>query len=56
MATLTIEEIIEATGGELVAENPATFTGVSIDSRTISDGEMFFAIRGEKFDGHEHWQ
>ena len=26
--------------------------GVSTDSRTIRAGEIFFAIRGEKFDGH----
>lgn len=25
---------------------------VSIDSRTVSRGEIFFALRGEKFDGH----
>ncbi len=27
--------------------------GVSTDSRTIKPGEIFFAIRGEHFDGHE---
>ncbi len=27
--------------------------GVSIDSRTTVNGELFFAIRGERFDGHE---
>ncbi len=26
--------------------------GVSIDSRSISDGQMFFAITGDRFDGH----
>ena len=26
--------------------------GYSIDSRTIQPGELFFAIRGERFDGH----
>ncbi|MBT4484947.1 MAG: UDP-N-acetylmuramoyl-tripeptide--D-alanyl-D-alanine ligase [Candidatus Latescibacteria bacterium] len=29
-------------------------TGVSTDSRTIHGGEVFFAVRGEKFDGAEH--
>lgn len=28
-------------------------SGVSIDSRTLQDGEMFFAIVGERFDGHQ---
>ncbi len=49
---LTTKEIIEATGGELLTENAGSFSGVSIDSRTISDGEIFFALRGQRFDGH----
>jgi UDP-N-acetylmuramoyl-tripeptide--D-alanyl-D-alanine ligase len=28
------------------------FRGVSTDTRTIRPGEIFFAIRGERFDGH----
>jgi UDP-N-acetylmuramoyl-tripeptide--D-alanyl-D-alanine ligase len=28
-------------------------TGVSTDSRTIKPGNLFFALRGEKFDGHQ---
>ena len=28
-------------------------TGVSIDSRTIQKGDVFFAIRGDRFDGHD---
>jgi UDP-N-acetylmuramoyl-tripeptide--D-alanyl-D-alanine ligase len=27
--------------------------GYSIDSRTIAPGELFFAVRGERFDGHD---
>jgi len=27
--------------------------GYSIDSRTIASGEIFFAVRGERFDGHD---
>jgi len=30
-----------------------TATGYSIDSRTLEPGDLFFAIRGERFDGHE---
>ena len=33
--------------GALVVE------GYSIDSRTIAAGELFFAVRGERFDGHD---
>lgn len=46
------DDIIKATGGVLLSENSETFNGVSIDSRTIGRGEVFFALRGEKFDGH----
>ncbi|HKS42431.1 MAG TPA: Mur ligase domain-containing protein, partial [Blastocatellia bacterium] len=30
--------------------------GYSIDSRTVRAGEMFFAIRGENYDGHRFVQ
>ncbi len=53
MAFLTVEEIIETTGGKLLMKNSKTFCGISIDSRTISDGEVFFALKGERFNGHD---
>ena len=31
-----------------------TFKGVSTDSRTVKPGELFFALRGERFDGHSY--
>ncbi|HHT94528.1 MAG TPA: UDP-N-acetylmuramoyl-tripeptide--D-alanyl-D-alanine ligase [Clostridia bacterium] len=39
-----------ATG--LKTDKKTVVTGVSIDSRTIQPGEIFFAIKGENFDGH----
>ncbi len=53
MAVLTVRDILEATRGRLVCGDSETFRGVSIDSRTISEGEVFFAIRGGRFDGHD---
>src|SRR5688572_18735942 len=29
------------------------FTGVSTDSRSLQPGDLFVALRGERFDGHE---
>ena len=29
------------------------FNGISIDSRTLNSGELFFALKGLNFDGHE---
>src|ERR1700688_3159189 len=31
----------------------ATAQGYSIDSRTVQPGELFFAVKGERLDGHE---
>lgn len=31
----------------------AVFEGVSTDSRTLKPGQLYFALRGEKFDGHD---
>ncbi len=31
----------------------AAFTGVSIDSRKVRPGDLFVAIRGERYDGHD---
>jgi UDP-N-acetylmuramoyl-tripeptide--D-alanyl-D-alanine ligase len=39
---------------EVQAEVPAALvTGWSIDSRTVQPGDLFIAIQGEHFDGHE---
>jgi UDP-N-acetylmuramoyl-tripeptide--D-alanyl-D-alanine ligase len=56
MLELTYEEVIQATGAELLGELPdrrAHFPAVSIDTRTIQPGEAFFAIEGENLDGHD---
>jgi len=34
----------------------ATATGYSIDSRTIVQGQLFFAVKGDRFDGHDFVQ
>ncbi|NJL30939.1 MAG: UDP-N-acetylmuramoyl-tripeptide--D-alanyl-D-alanine ligase, partial [Phycisphaerales bacterium] len=31
----------------------ATLTGVSTDSRNVASGQIFIALKGEKFDGHD---
>jgi UDP-N-acetylmuramoyl-tripeptide--D-alanyl-D-alanine ligase len=50
---LTTDDIVEATGGEIVRRGAGFFSGVSTDSRKISEGDLFIAIKGERFDGHE---
>jgi UDP-N-acetylmuramoyl-tripeptide--D-alanyl-D-alanine ligase len=56
---LTLAEA--AIGAGAVLEAPASVTnagalvvtGYSIDSRTVAPGELFFAVRGERLDGHD---
>ncbi len=36
------------------AKKDGFFTGVSTDSRTIKEGDCFFAIAGDNFDGHDY--
>jgi len=53
MATFTLREVLLATGGQLRMNGPAAeFAGVSTDTRALRRGELFVAIRGERFDGH----
>ncbi|MBW2055193.1 MAG: UDP-N-acetylmuramoyl-tripeptide--D-alanyl-D-alanine ligase, partial [Deltaproteobacteria bacterium] len=49
----TTAEILEATGGDLLSGDfKHSFSGISIDSRSISADELFVAIKGDTHDGH----
>jgi UDP-N-acetylmuramoyl-tripeptide--D-alanyl-D-alanine ligase len=56
---LTLAEAAMGAGAVLEAPTSVTnagalvATGYSIDSRTIAPGELFFAVRGERHDGHD---
>jgi len=45
-------EAAKAMAGRLEGSNLG-FSGVSTDSRTITEGELFVALRGGNFDGHQ---
>ncbi len=49
----TTDEMIEAMAGRPLGTLPEGITGISIDSRTIGPGEAFFAIKGDRVDGHD---
>jgi len=52
--SLTAAEIAAATGGRVVSGDPGhRIDRWSIDTRSLQPGDLFVAIRGERFDGHE---
>ena len=50
----TPDELAAATGGRWTGSAPAALDGVSTDTRTLAAGGLFVALRGERFDGHDH--
>src|SRR5262245_2929638 len=55
MAARTIRDIVRDTQGALVGGDLSVpVSGVSIDSRTLNVGDVFFAIRGHRLDGHDY--
>jgi UDP-N-acetylmuramoyl-tripeptide--D-alanyl-D-alanine ligase len=53
MSQLSLGELESGTGGTLVLGSRDTvFSSVSIDTRTLHGGDVFFAIRGPNQDGH----
>jgi UDP-N-acetylmuramoyl-tripeptide--D-alanyl-D-alanine ligase len=50
---LDLDELARATGGTAAGERVG-FSGVCTDSRVISPGELFVALPGENFDGHDY--
>ncbi|WP_299144158.1 UDP-N-acetylmuramoyl-tripeptide--D-alanyl-D-alanine ligase [uncultured Dialister sp.] len=53
MASFTLEEIEKAASARLIHRGNIPFVdGVSTDTRTIREGELFIALTGENFNGH----
>ena len=59
MLKIRLDELLEVVDGKLLTEVGArhavplpSLKGISIDSRTLSKGNIFFAIKGENLDGH----
>ena len=50
---LSLEAIADSVEGRLDGPCRADAVGYSIDSRSIKPGELFFAIQGPRFDGHD---
>lgn len=48
---MPLAEAARATGGNVVGED-VSFCGVATDTRAIATGDLFVALKGERFDGH----
>lgn len=53
MAMFTIREVCAATGATTNGDATVEFGGVCTDSRKIQKGELYVALCGERFDGHQ---
>jgi len=53
MPRLTVRELAEMTHGEVVQNPDVVVSSVVIDSREAKDDSAFFAIKGERLDGHQ---
>ena len=56
-ACFSLNALLRATRGGLrgpVLDSALEVRGVSTDSRSVGPGELFVALHGERFDGHDH--
>jgi len=51
---LPLSRVNEFISGSGDFNGPALAQGYSIDSRTVQTGELFFAVKGERLDGHDY--
>lgn len=49
----TLGELARALGAETFGDMNVSVEGWSVDSRTIRPGELFFALKGPRYDGHD---
>jgi UDP-N-acetylmuramoyl-tripeptide--D-alanyl-D-alanine ligase len=53
MEASTVDEIASLASGRLFGSGSGVITAVSTDTRSIQPGQLFVALRGERFDAHE---
>ena len=52
-AQLRFSDVLAGTGGVRLCGVAERFTAISTDSRTVGEGELFWALTGPTFDGHD---
>jgi len=53
ISPISLTKLADQTNGKLSGEE-LSFGSISIDTRTINEGDLFIAIKGESFDGHHY--
>lgn len=53
MNPISLRELAQIVGGELIDDSPALVSGFATDSREAGPGVLFLAIKGAKVDGHD---
>lgn len=58
MSSFTLAELAQGISADLekltAAEQTVTGSAINTDTRTIQDGDVFLALRGDHFDGHDY--
>ncbi|MBD3669371.1 MAG: UDP-N-acetylmuramoyl-tripeptide--D-alanyl-D-alanine ligase [Gammaproteobacteria bacterium] len=49
---MSLAQAAKAIDATVVGDKTVQFDGVSTDTRTLKSGQLFIALRGERFDGH----
>ena len=47
-----LDDIVRAVKGTVMRAEARSFSGISTDSRTMQDGDLFVPLKGPSFDGH----
>lgn len=53
MMSCLLSQVAEATGGRMLGDDVA-LDGVSTDTRSVAAGQLFVALRGERFEAHDY--
>ena len=57
MENLTVEDIVRESNGKLIlGDKKFICRNFSKDTRIIEEGDIYIAIKGEKFDGNKFWK
>ena len=55
MTPVSLSQLASSADGQLIGAD-CLMSGFSTDTRTVTEGDVFFCLRGDKFDGHDFVQ